>query len=197
MTVPMRCRCGQVKGEVDTRRAYTRATCYCRDCQAYARFLGQPGLMDANGGTDIVPMSPAGVRITEGLEHVACMALSDKGVLRWYASCCRTALGNTARDPNLAYAGMAAACFDAAPEVIDTALGPRDRIVLNAGSASGPVRGTPVAFFIGGLRILGNVLAARIRGRRPTLFFEPDGRPIRTPQVLTAEQRRELGANPA
>lgn len=195
MTVAIRCRCGKVKGEADMGRAYTRATCYCRDCQAYARFLGQPGLMDANGGTDIVPMSPAGVRITDGLEHVACMALSDKGVLRWYASCCRTALGNTARDPKLPYAGMVTTCFDTNPEVIDAALGPRGRIALHTGSATGPVRSTPVAFFIGGLRILGNVLAARIRGQRPTLFFEPDGRPIRTPQVLTVEQRRELGAN--
>lgn len=182
-------------GEVDAERAYTRGTCYCRDCQAYARFLGESDLMDAQGGTDIVPMSPAGVRITDGLDNVACMSLSEKGVLRWYASCCRTPLGNTPREPKLAYVGMVTSCFDAAPDRIDAALGPRDRIVLNADSATGPVRSTPFAFFAGGLRILGNMLAARIRRQPPTLFFEPDGRPIRTPQVLTAEQRGELGAN--
>ncbi len=151
--------------------------------------------MDAHGGTDIVPMSPAGVRITDGLEHVACVSLSEKGVLRWYASCCRTPLGNTPRNPKLAYAGMVTVCFDALPADVDAALGRRDRIVLNADSATGPVRRTPLKFFAGGLRIVGNMLAARIRRQPPTLFFEPDGRPIREPQVLTAEQRRELGAN--
>lgn len=151
--------------------------------------------MDEHGGTDIVPMSPAGVRITAGLERVACVSLSEKGILRWYASCCRTPVGNTPRDPKLAYAGMVTSCFDAAPGAVDAALGPRDRIVLNAGSATGPVRSTPFRFFAGVLRIVGNMLAARIRRQPPTLFFDPEGRPIRTPQVLTAEQRRELGAN--
>lgn len=192
----LRCRCGKVRGEVNAARAYTRGTCYCKDCQAYARFLGQPGLMNDRGGTDIVPMSPSGVRIDEGLEQVACVSLSEDGRLRWYAACCRTPLGNTPRDPKLSYVGMPTTCFAAAPETIDAAFGARDRIVLNTGSASGIVRGTPLAFFLGGLRILGNMLAARVRREPPTLFFDASGRPIRRPRVLSAAERAALGANP-
>ena len=71
MTLELRCRCGQVQGTVDARRAYARATCYCRDCQAYARHLGQPGVMDAQGGTDIIAMNPDAVTFTAGEEHIA------------------------------------------------------------------------------------------------------------------------------
>ena len=97
MKMPLRCHCGAVRGEMDTERAYARATCYCKDCRAFARFLGVPGVLDASGGTDIVPVAPAAVRITAGGEHVVCMSLSPKGLLRWYAACCRTPLANTPR----------------------------------------------------------------------------------------------------
>ena len=124
------------------------------------------------------------------------MSLSEKGVLRWYASCCRTPLGNTPRDPKLAYVGMVTSCFDAAPDRVDAALGPRDRIVLNADSATGPV----------GTRYAVQVLCRRRANSRQhaggahsaataNAVLRADGRPIRTPEVLTAEQRGELGAN--
>src|SRR5688572_4602143 len=119
MTMQLRCRCGAVRGEMDAGRAYARATCYCKDCRAFARFLGQSGVLDASGGSDIVATAPAAVRITSGSEHVACMSLSPKGLLRWYASCCRTPLGNTPRDPKVLYAGLVTAWFDAAPQAVD------------------------------------------------------------------------------
>ena len=196
MTIAIRCRCGNVRGEVDPGRAYTRGTCYCKDCQAYARFLERPDMVDACGGTDIVPMAPAGVRVTAGVEHVACMSLSEKGILRWYASCCRTPLGNTPRNPSVAYVGMATVCFDAPVEAIDAALGPRDRVVLNGASATCKVRTTPLAFLFGGLNIARHILAAKLRGPQPSPFFDAQGRPLRAPDVLTAAQRDALGANP-
>ena len=67
------CRCGEVQGEIDPRRAYARATCYCRDCRAFACWLGGDGLLDAAGGTDIVAMSPDGLRFTRGFDKVACL----------------------------------------------------------------------------------------------------------------------------
>lgn len=197
MAIAMRCECGNVRGEVDLSRAYTRGTRYCRDCQAYARWLERPQLMDACGGSDVVPMSPAGVRITAGLEHVACMSLSAKGVLRWYAACCRTPLGNTPRSARLAYLGLPVACLDATREAIDAAIGPRDRIVLNAGSATCKVRATPLAFALGGLRIVAHILVARVGERPPSPFADGQGRRLRTPVVLGAAERTALDANPA
>ena len=192
MTMQLQCRCGAVRGEMDTGRAYARATCYCKDCRAFARFLGQPDAMDASGGTDIVATAPAAVRFTSGSEHVACMSLSPKGLLRWYASCCRTPLGNTPRDPKVLYAGLVTACFDAAPQAVDEAFGPRGRIVLNTGSATAPVRATPLAFLTGGLRILAGLIRARLRRERTSPFFDASGRPLREPDVISREQRAAL-----
>ncbi|RNF86483.1 hypothetical protein EER27_03490 [Lysobacter psychrotolerans] len=177
---------------MDAARAFIRATCYCKDCRAFARFLGQPDVLDASGGTDIVPTAPATVRFTAGSEHVACMSLSPKGLLRWYASCCRTPLANTPRDAKQPYAGLVTACFDAAPQAVDAAFGPRDRIVLNTGSATAPVRSTPLTFVTGGLRILAGVIGARLRRERTSPFFDVSGQPVAAPEVISFEQRAAL-----
>jgi hypothetical protein len=192
MTMQLRCRCGAVRGEMETGRAYARATCYCKDCRAFARFLGQPGVLDASGGTDVVPAAPSAVRFTAGLEHVACMSLSPKGLLRWYASCCRTPLGNTPRDLKLPYAGLVTVCFDASPNAVDAAFGPRDRVVLNTASATAPVRTTPVAFVLGGLRIFAGIVGAGLRRDRASPFFDAGGRPLREPELISREQRAAL-----
>lgn len=193
VTMQLQCRCGAVKGEMETARAYTRATCYCKDCRAYARFLGQPGVLDASGGTDVVATAPAGVRITAGSEQIACMSLSPKGLLRWYASCCRTPLGNTSRDPKMPYVGLVTVCFAAAPEVVDAAFGPAGRIVLNTKSATAPVSPTTLGFIAGGLRIFSGLISARLRRERATPFFDDSGRPLREPEVISREQRTALG----
>lgn len=188
----LRCRCGAVKGEMETSRAYTRATCYCKDCRAYARFLGQPGVLDSSGGTDVVATAPAGVRITAGSEQIACMSLSPKGLLRWYASCCRTPLGNTSRDPKMPYVGLVTVCFDAAPEAMESAFGPAGRIVLNTKSATEPVSPTTLGFIAGGLRIFAGLIGARLRGERASPFFDASGHPLREPEVISRERRAEL-----
>lgn len=192
MTMQLRCRCGAVRGEMDTARAYVRASCYCKDCRAFARFLGQPDMLDASGGSDIVATAPATVRFTAGVEHVACMSLSPKGLYRWYAACCRTPLGNTPRAPRLPYVGMVTACFDAAPQAVDAALGPRGRTVINTGSATAPVRARPLLFVTGGLRILAGILGARLRRERTSPFFDSSDHPLRQPEVISREQRAAL-----
>ena len=196
MTLELRCRCGQVQGTVDARRAYARATCYCRDCQAYARHLGQPGVMDAQGGTDIIAMNPDAVTFTAGEEHIAGLCLREGGLLRWYAGCCRTPLGNTPRHGHVAYVGVVAACLPDAQQR-DAAFGPRDRIVLNAGAALGDVRPTPFAVIGGGLRIAAGVMTAKLRRQAPSLFFDMSGQPHRTAHPLSARDRRPPRPEPA
>lgn len=177
---------------MDPARAYARATCYCKDCRAFARFLGVPGVLDARGGTDIVPVAPAAVSFTAGRENVVCMSLSPKGLLRWYAACCRTPLANTPREPKLPYVGMVSACFDAPPQVVDAAFGPRDRVALNTQSATGSVRSTPMHLAISSFRILLGVLGVKLRGERTWPFFDASGQPLREPEVVTRERRAEL-----
>jgi hypothetical protein len=193
MSMPLRCRCGQVRGELDLSRVYARATCYCRDCQAFARFLGGAGLLDPRGGTDVVAAAPDAIRIGAGAEQVVCMSMGPKGLLRWYAACCRTPLANTSRDPKLYYTGVVATWLDATPAEVDAALGPRDRIVANVASATAPVGSSPLGLLRVGLRVFGPVVAARLGGRRAGApFFDQQGKPVREPEVISREERQRL-----
>jgi hypothetical protein len=90
---------------------------------------------------------------------------------------------------------MILTCFDATPDAIEAALGPRDRIVLNTASATCKVSSTPLPFLIGGLNILRHIVAARFSAPQSSPFFTPPG-PLREPIVLNASQRHALGANP-
>jgi hypothetical protein len=61
--LPLGCRCGHVRGVANdvTPNSGFRFICYCWDCQAFARFLGRPDVLDQAGGTDIFQM-PGGPR---------------------------------------------------------------------------------------------------------------------------------------
>ncbi len=75
--------------------------CYCRDCQAFARFLGRPErMLDAQAGTEVIGTLPHRLRITSGQERLACITLD---AARPTALVCRVlphaAIGNGARSP--------------------------------------------------------------------------------------------------
>lgn len=193
-TRSLRCSCGTLQAEVDTRPASVRGVCYCKDCQAYARFLGpQDKILNSHGGTEIIALLPSAIRFTTGHDQLACATMTDKGPLRWYAACCRTPIGNTPRNMKIAYAALIPACLPGAPDGLDAAFGPL-RIALNTGSARGTVKSTPAAALWGMLTIARNVISARLRRdhRRNPFFDTASGLPIRAPQVLTRAQRAAL-----
>lgn len=190
MSAQLHCRCGAIQGTVDPRHLLCRAVCYCTDCQVFARFLGSPGEnMNSQGGTEIVAILPAAVHFTAGVDKLACMSLSDKGLLRWYASCCRTPIGNTPRDWKTSYVGLVKACL---PN-LDESFGPTT-IAFNTKSARGEVKATSFATFLGVIRIMRKIIGARLGGRyKENPFFTANaGAPIRSPQVLTLAERRSL-----
>lgn len=188
MAIAFHCRCGSLRGEIEPGNVYARATCYCPDCQAFARTLERDDVLDAEGGTDIVAMLPAGVRFTAGVEQLACLSLSPQGLLRWYARCCNTPIANTPRNPRMPYAGILGHCVNGS--ALATALGP-SRIALNVKSARGQVSSTPLRTLVGVMRIMRGVLVARLGGRhRDNPFFAADPpRPIAEPRVLTLAER--------
>ena len=96
-TIPLRCRCGHVHGTANivAQNAGFRFICYCHDCQAFARFLGQADVLDSAGGTDIFHMPAGRVKLAAGTDAVRCLHFS-KSIFRWYADCCRTPIANTA-----------------------------------------------------------------------------------------------------
>jgi hypothetical protein len=73
-----------------------RVFCYCKDCQAFARFLDRADVLDAAGGTDIFQLPPGRVKLAAGADALRCVCLGNRGVFRWYADCCRTPIANTA-----------------------------------------------------------------------------------------------------
>jgi len=194
MNHPLRCLCGSIQGHVDAQHSASRAVCYCRDCQAFARFLGRQGeILNGQGGTEIIATLPRCVHFDEGKDSLACMSLGEKGMLRWYAACCRTPIGNTPRDRKTAYVGLVSTCLTRSGTSLEESFGPL-KIVLNTDSARGKVAPTPAATFFGILKIVKNVSGARLSGRyKDNPFFSPaSGRPIKEPRSLTPAEREAL-----
>jgi len=192
---PLQCRCGTLKGYVSPPDMANRCVCYCKDCQAFARFLDRPGdaVLDELGGTEIVATLPGHVHFEQGLDALVCMSLSDHGLLRWYASCCNTPIGNTPRDFKTSYVGLIHSCLaEQAPSLQDS-FGPV-RMVLQTKSAKGPVSSTPVSNVVSLLSIMKSVIATRITGsyKRNPFFTADSGTPIRQPRVLTKAERASV-----
>ena len=87
------CTCGKVEVEVPV--TGVRLKCYCKSCRAFVERLGKTERLDAAGGSDLLQVAPDGLRILKGQEHLAWMRLTEKGPLRWYATCCNTPMANT------------------------------------------------------------------------------------------------------
>ena len=181
----LRCACGTLRGHVGQPAAAMNAICYCRDCQAFAHALGDPrGMLDPAGGTRIVATLPMHVHFDAGMEALACLSLSPKGLLRWYAQCCKTPIGNTPRDFRIPYVGLVHSGLGD-PQALDTTFGPA-RMHLYTAAATGYVAATTLSNVLGMARLMTKVLPARLSGRyRSNPFFDAaTGEPIRRPSAL-------------
>ena len=195
MNHPLRCRCGTLRGIVVPAPSTTRMVCYCRDCQAFARFLGSPGVTDPCGGTEIVASLPKHVQFTNGQEMLSCLSLSDRGLLRWYARCCNTPVGNTPRSSKIAYVGLVHSCLEAHAPPLQASFGPL-RMAVNTKAALADVRSTPVSNVAGFLGLVRSLLGARLTGayKDNPFFLAESGSPVRPVHVLsTAERSRAYG----
>jgi hypothetical protein len=194
MNHPLRCQCGTLQGDVTHTESVCRGVCYCKDCQAYAHFLGKADeILDEMGGTDVVATLPQHVTFTHGIEALACMSLSDKGMLRWYASCCNTPIGNTSRDFKVSHVGLVHSCLENPPTSLDSAFGPV-RMQVGKKSAKGTPQGMAVSTTVSILKFMGRLIGARLDGSyKNTPFFDPaTGTPRVSPKVLTPDERARL-----
>lgn len=200
--LPIRCSCGALRGVASgvSGAVGNRVVCYCDDCQSFLHFLGNATeVLDAHGGTDIFQMSPARLRFTEGSERLACMRLRPRGLLRWYADCCKTPIGNTPPTRALPFVGLIRVCVEPFSGVLsaDGVLGPV-RARVNARFAKGEraaldAHDKATASMI--LRFLRILAMARLRGdqaRSP--FFDAAGAPIVEPHVLSEEELARVEA---
>jgi len=137
-------------------------------------------------------MSQAHIGFTAGVDKIAAMRLSAKGMIRWYASCCRTPIGNTLVTTAMPFVGVIKAFIDAP----STGLGPiRGRGFAKSakgGRAAVPKDGLPELVMIA--RVLAKVLRWRLRGdhRRSALFDAATGQPRVVARVLESAEREDL-----
>ncbi|HEX4197541.1 MAG TPA: DUF6151 family protein [Caulobacteraceae bacterium] len=194
MTHPLKCSCGAVRGSVETGHPTGHSLCYCKDCQAFARFLGREAeILDARGGCENIQTVPKYVRFETGAEHLACMRLTGKGLLRWYCACCNTPIGNTLPTCKLPFIALARPCIEAADPTVEQSFGPVRSSLFTRGA-----RGEPKPKPFGAARtifwILGNTTRRRfMRDFSPNPFFDTDAdRPIVQPTILPTAERARL-----
>ena len=169
-----------------------RLVCYCDDCQSYLHHLGRADLLDANGGTEVIPAYPADVAFLSGHEQLKCLRLSPNGTSRFYAACCETPIANTAA--NRAWAGFFSDVY-AASDV--SRLGAVRSRIMGRFAKGTPPAGTPQKFDFNALKsVLPFMLKGRLQGKsKPSPFFAADGvTPIVTPVVLSKQERQAARA---
>jgi hypothetical protein len=154
----MQCKCGTLKGTVSLSQGVNRAVCYCRDCQAFAHFLGKASeTLDAQGGTDVIQTLPARLTFTAGQEVLACVRLSEKGLVRWYAKCCNTPVGNTLIDYRISFIGLVHTCLQTPEKSLDSSFGPVRIRSFTTGAKGGVVKSNPLAMMGAILRLIAMV----------------------------------------
>jgi hypothetical protein len=197
MQHPLQCRCGSIKGFVGNPQSANRVVCYCKDCQAFARFLGQESeTLDAQGGSDIVQTLPKNVTFTQGADAIACMRLSDKGMVRWYAGCCKTPIGNTLENSKISFVGLLHDCLETPERSLENSFG-AVRAYANPQGAIGHPK--PKATGMGATIwwLVKTILKARVNGDYKRTPFFRDGRPISIPRVISSAERASAMQPPA
>lgn len=195
--IPLVCACGKFQGQARLDASNMRFVCYCDDCQAYARYLGQEErMLDAAGGTEITPVVPARLKLAGGArEHLACVRLSETGMYRWHTSCCRSPVGNTPASHHWPYVGMVASIFrfnDDAERA--RLLGPVRLRTMGKDARGTPPAGTHPRMPVGGMFIMLKFMIPAFlrRQQRPSPFFVDGDVPLVPPRILTPEENLRL-----
>ena len=180
------CNCGKLSGHVTAQgiKSGTRAECFCGDCRAAVLYLGQPD--PAPDAVDVFQTSPDSVKITQGAEHLRLMRLGPKGLLRWYAGCCKTPLANTLAKPTLPFVGLHSNRFankDALGKIRARGFMPQAGKPPKTKGAAGMVLG-----------IFKRMATSRLSGQwRETPFFDADtGQPVAEAEIPSKEERAKL-----
>jgi hypothetical protein len=205
--IELACRCGAVHGWLRgvSPSAVNRVVCHCDDCQAFVHHLGRADLLDEHAGSDIVQVAPNALTYDRGVEHIAGLRLAPKGLHRWYASCCKTPLGNTAATPQLPFVGVLHEVFHritSAAERAELFGEPRGSVFGQYATNGAPAGSTQVPLGLI-VRTLGLMAGWKLSGKTwPHPFFDRGRRAPRYPvTVLTQDQRAALrarcGPNPA
>jgi hypothetical protein len=187
------CRCREVRGRVAGASAQNvnHVICYCDDCQAFLQHIGRAELLDAHGGTDIIQVAPASLTFDRGAERIVGLRLSPKGLYRWYASCCKTPLGNTVT-PAIPFVGLIAQVFNGPDVTADALFGKPTGGILGKFAVGTPPEGStklPLGLIA---RVVRKILGWRFGGKTwPHPFFDRATRLPRYPVTTLSRAERD------
>lgn len=187
----IQCKCGTVRCQLDSTGVHNRVICYCTDCRAFAGFLGRTAeVLDKQGGTEIVQVAQPRLRFLQGEDRLSAVRLSEKGMVRWYASCCNTPIGNTMADPKVSFIGLIHVSLDLAQMNKD--FGTKIAI-LNTDTSLGETKPTQRGLIGAVARLIWIVVTTRISGRyKNSQLFNALGAPRVVPLILTPQELARL-----
>ncbi|MEM7740902.1 MAG: DUF6151 family protein [Pseudomonadota bacterium] len=188
MDISFSCSCGALTFEVAavSPKTGTHVHCYCTDCQAFATFLGHGDeVLDELGGTEIFQFVPSRLRVTSGAEHLAVLRFGEKGLMRWYASCCGTPIGNTSATPAVPIMGI----VDPSNRALDKekAIGAMGDSIgafcpnEGWGPVDAPQVKVPTMILRAVVRAIGPFLAGRLKQHA---LFDENKRPVAKPRIV-------------
>lgn len=107
-TVELSCQCGEVQGQLNiVPKSYFHVHCLCIDCQNFATYLKNEALiLDEYGGSELLQTYPQHLTISKGVEHITAIQHQEKGLYRWFTSCCHTPLANTMHAAHIPFVGV-------------------------------------------------------------------------------------------
>jgi len=149
--------------------------------------------MDEHGGSDIVQVAPATLTFERGEDRIVGVRLTPKGLYRWYASCCKTPVGNTVR-PTIPFVGILVQAFDGGAQKADAIFGKPVGGMLGKFAIGVPPAGSTNLNPRLLARAIKLLLGWRLRGKTwPHPFFDRATREPRRPTtVLSAAEREAL-----
>ncbi len=189
--IKLACDCGKVLGKTQSMTAESgnRLTCCCSDCQSFALYLDGLGrgnaepILDQFGGTDIFQMPVSKLSIETGLEQLACVRLTQKGMYRWYAKCCNTPIGNSMA-ANMPFIGVVHNFMQHQTSRVDEIGKNRAYVQTHEMKSKIPkvLKGSSSYAVV---RSIVKILSWKLLGlNKPSVFFDKNGRTIVKPVVL-------------
>jgi hypothetical protein len=156
--------------------------CHCDSCVRAQRHFGVPATRAE--GVGLWQTTPDRITLETGAEHLRLGQLSPRGSWRWFAGCCGSQIGVTARTMRLPFVSLCDSLL-ADP----AALGPV-RAHSFVPQAGGGERTTGLARMVTGL--FGRAGGALLSGRwRRTPFFDVGtGQPVAAPELLPRDAGR-------
>jgi hypothetical protein len=186
----VQCQCGTLRGQLEGGGISSRIICFCSDCRAFANYLGRPDVLDKQGGTEIVQVAQPRLSFTQGADHLAAVRLKENGLLRWYASCCKTPICNTMADVKGSFAGMIHSSLD--PARMDRDFG-ADIAIVNTETALGDPKPVQRGLFGVIVRFIGILATTLLTGRyKKSALFDEAGSPRVVPTILAPEELARL-----